>query len=73
MVPFALLDCCFAEDEHEDPEVLPFETYVTIPDVVDTGLPSDRVIPCAVPWPESWIMLVLMIRSLQRPVMWDFC
>ena len=58
-----------AEDEHEDPEVMLFETYVAIPDVVDIGLPSDRVIPCAVPWPASWIILVQMVRSLQRPVM----
>ena len=62
-----------AEGEHEDPQVMPFETYVAIPDVVDTGLPSDRVIPCAVPWPPSWINLVQKIRSLQRPVMWEFC
>jgi len=61
----------FAEVEHEDPEAMPFETYVAIPDVVDTGLPSDRVIPCAVPWPPSWINLVQKVRSLQRPVMWE--
>ena len=60
-----------AEVKHDHMEVTPLVTLVAIPEVIDNGLPSESVIPCALPWPPSWTSLVQRIRSLQRPVMWE--